>query len=120
LWLFRYKGRGFSDDGSPWNAPHIVPDILDDDECSYLIEKAEGSFSRSTVVGVTGPDASRTSETAWIQKDDPVARKVLERACSLTGQNMDNVEDLQVVRYRPGTFYNAHHDACCEEFVWRF
>jgi prolyl 4-hydroxylase len=93
----------------------MVHDILEPHECDYIISKAESSFARSTVVGVDGPDESRTSETAWIGKDDPVARKILERACELTGKCYKNAEDLQVVRYKPGTYYRAHHDACCED-----
>ena len=27
---------------------------------------------------------------------------------------MDECEDLQVVRYEPGTYYREHHDSCCD------
>jgi len=79
------------------------------------MEKANSLFSPSSVVGVKGPDSSRTSETAWISKDDPVAKKVFEKACGLTGRHMGCCEDLQVVRYKPGTYYKAHHDSCCDD-----
>ena len=79
------------------------------------MEKADKLFTRSTVVGTDGYDASRTSETAWITKDDPVARKIFQKASELTGKPIECCEDLQVVRYKPGTFYNAHHDSCCED-----
>lgn len=115
LWIIRSRSRGFEDAETPWDGPVIVPDILEPHECNYIIEKAESSFTRSTVVGVNGPDESRTSETAWINKDDPVARKILQRACELTGKSYENTEDLQVVRYKPGTYYRAHHDACCDD-----
>jgi prolyl 4-hydroxylase len=115
MWLFRTSSRGFESSENPWNGPVIVPDILEPHECEYIIEKAENSFTRSTVVGIDGPDESRTSETAWIGKDDPVARKILEKACELTGKCYKNAEELQVVRYKPGTYYRAHHDACCED-----
>jgi prolyl 4-hydroxylase len=79
------------------------------------MEKANSLFAPSSVVGVKGPDSSRTSETAWISKDDPVAKKVFEKACGLTGRHMGCCEDLQVVRYKPGTYYKAHHDSCCDD-----
>jgi prolyl 4-hydroxylase len=115
LWIFTPKlERGFADAESPWEPPQILNDILTPDECKYIIEKATPDFSRSAVVGTGVPDSSRTSETAWISKDDPVARKIFAKALELTGKTIAECEDLQVVRYEPGTFYRAHHDACCD------
>lgn len=115
VWLISDRSRGYEAHESTWDGPQMVHGILEPHECDYIISKAESSFARSTVVGIDGPDESRTSETAWIAKDDPVARKILERACELTGKSYENTEDLQVVRYKPGTYYRAHHDACCED-----
>jgi prolyl 4-hydroxylase len=115
MWIISDRSRGFETVDMPWDGPQMIHDILEPHECDYIISKADSSFARSSVVGVDGPDESRTSETAWISKDDPVARKILERACELTGKSYENTEDLQVVRYKPGTYYRAHHDACCED-----
>jgi prolyl 4-hydroxylase len=115
LWIISDRSRGYEPPESTWDGPQMVHGILEPHECDYIIGKAESSFARSTVVGIDGPDESRTSETAWVSKDDPVARKILERVCELTGKSYENTEDLQVVRYKPGTYYRAHHDACCEE-----
>ena len=115
MWLIRDRSRGYETHESTWEGPQMVHGILEPHECDYIIGKAESSFARSTVVGIDGPDESRTSETAWVSKDDPIARKILERACELTGKSYENTEDLQVVRYKPGTYYRAHHDACCED-----
>lgn len=115
LWIFRSKyERGFADRDDTWDPPQIVDGILTPDECKYIIDQATPKFSRSSVVGATGPDASRTSETAWIPKTDPVVQKILVKATELTGKPMENCEDIQVVRYEPGTFYKAHHDSCCD------
>jgi len=115
LWIFSPKmERGFTDAEGSWDPPQVINDILTPDECKYIIEKATPDFSRSAVVGTGAPDASRTSETAWISKHDPIARKIFTKALELTGKTIDECEDLQVVRYEPGTFYRAHHDACCD------
>lgn len=107
---------GFADEKERWIPPEIVNDILTQEDCKYLIEKATPLFHPSQVVGSSATDkASRTSETAWIDKDDPVARKVIEKAMQLTGKPIENCEKLQVVRYKPGTFYRNHHDACCDD-----
>ena len=108
-------GRGYSKAESSWEPPVVVDSVLTRDECKYIMQKADNLFTRSTVVGIDGYDASRTSETAWIKRDDPVARKVFEKAAALSGKTLDCCEDLQVVRYKPGTFYRAHHDSCCED-----
>ena len=112
--MTRNTERGFTDDQAPWEHPQIVSDVLTPEECTYLIEKATPLFSRSTVVGTSAPDASRTSQTAWIPKTDPVAQKVFTKALEFTGKTMDECEDLQVVRYEPGTYYREHHDSCCD------
>ena len=115
LWVFRPKyERGFTDAESSWDPPQVINDILTPEECKYIIDQATPKFSRSSVVGINGADASRTSETAWIPKTDPVAQKVLAKAMELTGKPMENCEDIQVVRYGPGTFYRPHHDSCCD------
>lgn len=118
IWIITHfrssNGRGFTSSTNAWDPPRVVDSVLTRDECKYIIEKARKLFTRSTVVGTEGYDATRTSETAWIKKDDPVARKVFQKASELTGKPMDCCEDLQVVRYKPGAFYKAHHDSCCD------
>jgi len=115
VWIIRARGRGFESTDSVWEGPQMIHGILTSDECDYIMNKTQESFTRSTVVGIDGADQSRTSESAWLPKNDPVARKVLERACAMTGKPIENAEDLQIVRYQPGTYYREHHDACCED-----
>jgi len=114
LLLSRKSERGFTRDDASWEHPQIVHGVLTPEECQYIIQKAEPMFTRSGVVGVEGPDASRTSQTAWIPKTDPVAQKVFAKALEFTGKTLDECEHLQVVKYQPNTFYREHHDACCD------
>jgi prolyl 4-hydroxylase len=111
---WRANGRGFASVTSSWDPPAVIDSVLTREDCKYIIEKANSLFTPSTVVGSSANDPSRTSETAWIPKTDPIARKVFAKACEMTGKSMDCCEDLQVVRYKPGTFYKAHHDSCCD------
>ena len=114
LFIVPRSGRGFTHDGAPWEHPRHVHDVITREECQHIIDKATPMFARSTVVGVEGADTSRTSQTAWIPKDDPVAQKILKRALEFTDKTIDECENLQVVRYEPGTFYREHHDSCCD------
>ena len=106
-------GRGYSSKWSAWDGPVRVDDVLTAEDCRYIMSLADPIFDRSMNIG---PDGVRTSETAWIDKTDPVARKVFDRALELLadGRTLDNCENLQVVRYREGTFFAPHHDSCCE------
>jgi prolyl 4-hydroxylase len=119
LWVLIFggsrKGRGFTDSMAEWDPPVVVDSILTPDECKYIIDKATPLFTRSGVVGYSVPNATRTSETAWIEKDDPIAQKVFQKVVELTGKSLENCENLQVVRYQPGTYYKAHHDSCCDD-----
>lgn len=98
-----------------WDPPYIVESVLTPDECKTIIEKATPLFQRSIVLSADKPvDDIRTSYTAWIPKSDPLAQKILLKACQLTGKTLDHCEDLQVVKYGPGNEYKPHHDACIE------
>jgi 2OG-Fe(II) oxygenase superfamily len=108
------KYRGFCPDSDPWDMPLPVENILTPDECQEIIKLADGRFHRSGIVGKSGPDLVRTSETAWIPKTEPIVAKVLEKACELTGKTIDNCEEMQVVRYHDGQYYRPHHDSCCD------
>jgi len=108
------SGRGYCNINDPWKFPSNVEDIITKDECQEIINIAEPRFKRSGVVGKVIPDDDRTSETAWIPKTHPLATKIFNKAFEFTGKTIENCEDLQVVRYRPGTFYKPHHDSCCE------
>ena len=118
LWWFwpTGEGRGYAQTEDPWEPPRVVDGVLTSEECRAIIQKAEASFSRSTVLSDTPVDDSvRTSETAWIDRSDPAVSKLVAKATELTGLPFENMEDVQVVRYKPGTYYRAHHDSCCDE-----
>lgn len=108
--------RGYTDENAQWDHPVIVNDVLTPEECKYIMDAATPLFSPSVVVGSPNtPHPTRTSQTAWISKNDPVARKVFDKVLEATGKSIDNCEDLQVVKYEPGNFYKNHHDSCCDE-----
>ena len=109
------KARGFADRTAAWDPPTEVGQILTPEECKAIIDYAEPKFSRSTLVAAEAVDDTRTSETAWLSRDHDLSRKILAKARELTGMPFENCEDIQVVRYKPGTYYKPHHDACCED-----
>lgn len=97
-----------------YREPSILKGYLSEEECAYIMKKAESEFQVSTVSGARTVDTSvRVSETAWLDTEDPVLKPIVERCLALTNRPKINCEKLQVVRYQPGGFYRPHHDACC-------
>jgi prolyl 4-hydroxylase len=106
------------------NGPWIVTmeDVISPQEADRLIEigRLQG-YQASGVVGGRGADGTyekdvndwRTSATAWCLDEcskDEHAMAVIERLSNLTGIPTGNSENLQLVKYDVGQFYNIHHD----------
>lgn len=97
-----------------WIEPKIYNDFLTNDESSYLINFGEKNFKESQILSGTDYNI-RKSQTAWVPKEDPVAKKIMERVCSIVKMPYENCEDLQIVKYEPGGYYNQHHDSCSDK-----
>ena len=105
---------GFCPMSDPYVKPFTVDNLVTPGEAEHIIKTAKTRFSNSTIV--SGNDESiRKSETAWLNKSEPVIKDIFERLSKQFKFNLKNVEDLQVVRYTPGGFYNEHHDSCCDD-----
>lgn len=115
LYLLSRVARGYSEPEDDWEPPSVHYGIIDTDTCKQIIKKVESDFARSNVIGDVTVDNSRTSESAWITRDDPLVSRIVKKAQELTDKPIENFEDIQVVRYKPGTYYKAHHDACCDD-----
>jgi len=123
LFLFRrksnfgksnYKNNGFSSIDANYTKPVVIKDVITKKEADYIINEAKKTFKKSMIVG--GYDSSiRKSETTWLYKSDPIVYNIINRVCNISGHSIENTEALQVVRYKPGGYYNEHHDACCEK-----
>jgi prolyl 4-hydroxylase len=105
----------------PWVL--TLDNFLTADEAETLIGLGAAiGYERSTDVGEIEVDGTfervvsqgRTSTNAWcntVECDkDPVVTAVYERIKNLTQIAIDHSEPLQLLRYEPGQFYEAHHD----------
>lgn len=94
-----------------YQEPRIVNNVLNEDECEYIKDKAKNKLANSTTgVEHTFDDNVRKSETAWLSNTDPVIRKIVERCIKYTDRPFENCENLQVIRYKEGGYYRPHHD----------
>ena len=93
--------------------PKIYPDLITPQEARYILNKS--GFMASELVGSDLDTSVRKSETLWISKNDPGVIDIYKRLKNKFHFNIENAEDIQVVKYQPGGFYKPHHDACCED-----
>jgi prolyl 4-hydroxylase len=108
-----YSGRGYSDETAPYVTPKLHSNFITDDEREYILNQAKDKFEDSIILGGTDKGI-RKSKTAWLPRDDPVIKPIIERVCDLTGVPHEHAEKLQVVRYEPDGYYKEHHDAACD------
>ena len=91
----------------------LIEDFLDHDECMHIINASKGKLVRSTVDGpVEQIDMSRTSSQAWLNyEEDDLVKEIGERVSHLVEIPLSHAEPVQVVYYKKGEQYVAHHDA---------
>jgi prolyl 4-hydroxylase len=89
--------------------------LLSDAECDQLIAEALPRMARSeTVVYATGGNAVHPARTSdgmfFVRGESPLCARIEARLAALLQWPLVNGEGLQVLRYRPGTEYEPHHD----------
>jgi len=99
--------------------PHveIVRNLLNAEECAYLMRRAEPLLKPSFVddgkSGIGRPDSIRTSHGAAFvpHEEDLVVQAINRRIAAATDTAIANAEALYVMRYSPGQEYKPHFDA---------
>ncbi len=92
--------------------PTVIKNVLSKRECDHIRKIAEPNLEPSTIGGdYEINNSERKSETAWIRaSEDPVVDKLIHKCQSMIDRPLENFEDLQVLRYKPGGFYKPHQD----------
>jgi len=90
--------------------PTLHPNIISADETEYILKKSENNYKNSVTVGGHNSNI-RKSQTAWLDKFDPVVKNIISRVCDLTNTPFENAENLQVVKYEKDGYYNEHFDS---------
>jgi len=91
---------------SPYEVSHIInlaKKNFDKFEKSYTIDKETGEY-----VYING----RTSKTLFLDKGhDQIIKNIEKRASEYSNIPIDNIENIQIVKYEPGEFYKEHYDS---------
>jgi prolyl 4-hydroxylase len=97
-----------------------VQGFLTPDECAHLISLAGDKLQRSQVIQGEHTDTvtdARTSHSYQVGKSvDSVVQGIESRVSRLVGCTVAHLEGMQVVRYRPGDYFNEHHDWFQDEY----
>ncbi|MEO8811155.1 MAG: 2OG-Fe(II) oxygenase [Rhodanobacter sp.] len=92
----------------------VLEGILDEAECSELIELARPRLQRALTVDDQGGqqvDLRRTSEGMFFTLGElPLVRRIEQRLADLVGLPASHGEGLQILHYRPGQEYEPHFD----------
>ena len=96
--------------------PTVVKNIITKEERNHIIDQARSKLQPSKISTEKEVDSSiRKSETAWLDLDDPVISRVVDRCLKFTDRPKENCENLQVVKYTPGGYYKPHFDSINDE-----
>lgn len=105
---------GLADPSAEYNEPIVYHNFVTEEEADYIKTKAQARFVKSEVMGYKVEENIRKSQTAWLEKTDPVVRNVITRVCAIHDYPFENAEELQVVKYESDGFYKEHHDSVHE------
>lgn len=99
-----------------YSKPVIIENFLSEKERIHIKQRAESKLEVSTVDKDRRVNEQiRKSETAWLSTEDPIVKSVVERCISRTDRPIENCEQLQVLRYKPGGHYQPHQDVFYED-----
>ena len=91
--------------------PRVYHNFVTPEERRHIIQKSEKNLEPSLVSEERHIDETiRKSETAWLGRGDPVVDAIIKRCLKNTDRPIVNCERLQVLRYKPGGFYEPHQD----------
>lgn len=95
--------------------PVVVFDgFITPQECTALIEQAEGRMGRARVSldESSAVVAGRSGDNCWLgYQENPLVRRIGERVAKRVGLPLAHAEAFQVLRYSLGSEYRAHYDA---------
>jgi len=93
----------------------VVPNFLSDAEAEHMLAIAEPKWEASFVqVGANKKPQVSRDRTSYSCTFDPAETKQIQsiemRLANLAGMSLDCLEQLALVRYKPGQQFNQHHD----------
>jgi prolyl 4-hydroxylase len=92
----------------------VLDSLLDDEECTGLIEAARPRMDRSLTVDTSGyvsADEIRTSQGMFFERGETeLVRRIERRLAKMVDLPVTHGDNLQILHYLPGQQYKPHHD----------
>ena len=121
-------GMSVDDEGNPQESPRLNQvsqspliqtgaNFLTDDECDYLVRRAEPRLQptmvidRSTGRSIFHPVRRSDSMHFGVSNEDLVVNSINRRIAAASGTVTEQGEPMQLLRYGPGGEFKPHHDA---------
>ncbi|AGF85101.1 4-hydroxylase [Moumouvirus goulette] len=105
--------QGYSNLEDNYEHPFIIKNFINKEKCGEIMNNTQSKLFDSEVISGKNK-AIRNSQQCWVSKYDPMVKSMFQKISQQFNIPIQNAEDLQVVRYLPGQYYNEHHDACCD------
>ena len=96
---------------------HKASHFLSDDECDYLVRRAERRLKPTMVIeratgrSIYHPVRRSDSMHFGVGNEDLVVTAINRRIAAASGTTAEQGEPLQLLRYGPGNEFKSHHDA---------
>lgn len=87
----------------------IIDNVLTEFECKRLIELGSKTFQKAGTLGKK-IDGYRVAEGSWLREKDELVDKVKNMISIMTGNPIENQEEIHIVKYNVGGEYKPHHD----------
>lgn len=105
---------------SEYEKPIIHKNMLTKDRCNEIINYCiqNGTLIDSPLVSGNNKNI-RNSQQYWLSKDNSLAQEMCKFISLNYNIKINNMENIQIVRYKPGQYFKPHHDAYCVNDQYR-
>ena len=95
--------------------PYVLQGFLQDADCDEIVRLALAEGLEQSKLGDSSTSDVRTSHSATLDPNGhPLLSRMYDNVADMLGKPRSHMENLQVLRYKPGQEYQAHHDSCLD------
>lgn len=115
-----YQPRGYASMEDDYIMPTTYTDFITQEENDHIMNLANSNFTESVIISGDNPEGIRKSQTAWLDRNDPIIGRIIQRVCDMTNIPFENSESMQIVKYETGGYYREHYDSACDDNLTNF
>lgn len=110
---------GLNTNKEEYTEPIVLENFITKKEANEIIKLSRPHMKNATIRGYETVKGVRDSKTAWLNKrSDPIIKKMFLKASNITNKDMDDMENLQVIHYKPSQFFKTHYDQSHNNKKW--